>query len=38
MEKEGQKLEYKCLVRATDGKKTISTLVGFSSEFNTPIY
>ncbi|KAF3325682.1 signal recognition particle protein-like isoform X2 [Carex littledalei] len=27
MEKEGQKLEYKCLVRATDGKKTISTLI-----------
>ncbi|KAJ4763539.1 Signal recognition particle 14 kDa protein [Rhynchospora pubera] len=27
MEKEGQKIEYKCLVRATDGKKIISTLI-----------
>ncbi|XP_022853246.1 signal recognition particle 14 kDa protein-like isoform X2 [Olea europaea var. sylvestris] len=24
----GEKIEYKCLVRATDGKKTISTVVG----------
>ncbi|CDP00874.1 unnamed protein product [Coffea canephora] len=24
----GEKIEYKCLIRATDGKRTISTLVG----------
>nr|GMD26707.1 signal recognition particle 14 kDa protein [Ipomoea batatas] len=24
----GEKIEYKCLIRATDGKKNISTMVG----------
>ncbi|EYU42834.1 hypothetical protein MIMGU_mgv1a015660mg [Erythranthe guttata] len=28
MKTAGEKIEYKCLVRATDGKKTISTMVG----------
>lgn len=27
METNGQPIEYRCLVRATDGKKTISTSV-----------
>ncbi|KAK4489934.1 hypothetical protein RD792_000583 [Penstemon davidsonii] len=28
MKTAGEKVEYRCLIRATDGKKTISTLVG----------
>ncbi|KAL3845828.1 hypothetical protein ACJIZ3_003231 [Penstemon smallii] len=28
MKTAGEKVEFKCLIRATDGKKTISTLVG----------
>ncbi|KAK6118635.1 hypothetical protein DH2020_047627 [Rehmannia glutinosa] len=28
MKTAGEKIEYKCLIRATDGKKTISTMVG----------
>ncbi|KAG6408415.1 hypothetical protein SASPL_131426 [Salvia splendens] len=28
MKTAGEKIEFKCLIRATDGKKTISTMVG----------
>ncbi|KAG8375898.1 hypothetical protein BUALT_Bualt09G0007000 [Buddleja alternifolia] len=28
MKASGEKIEYRCLIRATDGKKTISTMVG----------
>ncbi|XP_051132137.1 signal recognition particle 14 kDa protein-like [Andrographis paniculata] len=28
MKTAGEKIEYKCLIRATDGKKNISTMVG----------
>ncbi|KAL0372575.1 UNVERIFIED_CONTAM: Signal recognition particle protein [Sesamum calycinum] len=28
MKTAGEKVEYRCLIRATDGKKTISTMVG----------
>ncbi|VFQ92329.1 unnamed protein product [Cuscuta campestris] len=28
MKTSGEKIEYKCLIRATDGKKNISTMVG----------
>ncbi|KAL0388064.1 UNVERIFIED_CONTAM: Signal recognition particle protein [Sesamum radiatum] len=28
MKTAGEKIEYRCLIRATDGKKTISTMVG----------
>ncbi|KAI5678292.1 hypothetical protein M9H77_09242 [Catharanthus roseus] len=28
MKKSGEKIEFRCLIRATDGKKTISTMVG----------